>query len=98
MSGMILEAGIMYTLNGRMRMQEVGQSAGVLGVRTHPPRQAGDAAQRQPAVESGRHSAAVSLRVADAFEQVVWKTRGERTAQQVGVTTHVLGGGVHNHI
>ena len=88
----------MHPFDGGVLLQELRDAQGVGRLGAHAPGQGIDAAQGEPAIEGRGHAAAVALRFAGAFEQVVVVAGDERAADHVAVAADVLGGGVGHHV
>ena len=96
--GVVRQSRIVHLLHRAVFAEESRHPHGVFRLRAHPPGQGIDAPQRQPAIERRRHAAAIALRFARAFEQVVLMPRDQRPADHIAVPADVLRRGVHHHV
>src|ERR1035438_4226696 len=91
-AGMFLEAGVMDLLDRGVSLEPARHLHGILRLSAHAVRECVQAAEGQPAIERRGHRAAIALRLAGSFKQIILVPGDERAADHVAVAANILGG------
>src|SRR6185312_13888679 len=95
MSGVLGQSGIMHGFSFGMCAQKFSNALRTGADTAHTIREALQAAQGEPALEGGRHPAALLLDVVNAVEQRAAIAENERAVQNIAMAGEKLGDRVH---